>query len=109
MGTYSYDAVDKLITILNDNWSAGKVPQISKAWERRSVGFIDDRRDQIIITPKAENVKYFGLYGTDHWHDITVDFDIRSYQNDDRHNDIVKEVMAIIKTHEMMRNIRALV
>ena len=35
MGTYSYDAVDKLITILNDNWSAGKVPQISKAWERR--------------------------------------------------------------------------
>ena len=97
MGTYSYDAVDKLITLLNDGWSAGRVPQINKSWERRSVGFIDDRRDQIIITPKAENVKYFGLYGTDHWHDITVDFDIRSYQDDERHNDIVKETMRIIK------------
>ena len=98
MGTYSYDAVDKIISLINDNWTDGQTPQTDKSWERRSVGFIDDRRDQIILTPKAENVKYFGLYGVDHWHDITLDLDIRTYQNDERHNNVVKEVMRIIKT-----------
>tara|TARA_B100000029_G_scaffold417947_1_gene422816 strand:- start:68 stop:487 length:420 start_codon:yes stop_codon:yes gene_type:complete len=97
MGTANYDAINTIITILNDNWTAGRVPNIEKSWEKRSVGFIDDRRDQIIITPKAEDVKYFSLYGTDHFHDVTVDFDIRTYQNDDRHNNVVKEAMKILK------------
>ena len=44
-----------------------------------------------------ENVTYFGLYGSDFWHDVTIDLDIRSYQNDVRHNNIVKEVNKIIK------------
>ena len=42
MGTYSYDAVDKIITLLNDNCTAGKVPQVNKSLERRTVGFIDN-------------------------------------------------------------------
>ena len=97
MGSYTYDAADDIISKINDNWSAGQTPQINKVWERRTVGLIDDRRDQIIITPKAENITYFGLYGTDQWHDVTLDLDIRSYQNDERHNDIVKETIKIIK------------
>ena len=96
MSSFQYDAATTIVNILNDNWTAGKVPEIQKAWKKRSTGFIDDRRDQIIVTPKAEQVNYFSLYGTDHWHDVTIDLDIRSYQNDERHNDIVKETIKII-------------
>ena len=97
MGTATYDSADKIISVINDNWTAGQAPNIQKAWNRRSVGFIDDRRDQIVITPKSEVVTYFGLYGSDFWHDVTIDLDIRSYQNEERHNDIVKEISRIIK------------
>ena len=97
MGTATYDAADTIIAVINNNWAVGQVPNIQKVWKRRSVGFIDDRRDQIIITPKSEVVTYFGLYGSDFWHDVTIDLDIRSYQNDERHNNIVKEVSRIIK------------
>tara|TARA_R110002012_G_C11673802_1_gene613397 strand:- start:10887 stop:11306 length:420 start_codon:yes stop_codon:yes gene_type:complete len=96
MSSFIYDAATVVIDLLNDNWSAGQVPEITKAWKKRSVGFIDDRRDQIVITPKAEKIQYFGLYGDDHWHDITIDLDIRTYQDDERHNDIVKESIRIL-------------
>jgi len=98
MSSISYTSLDTLISLLNDNWASGNTPNIQKSWNRRSVGFIDDRRDQIILTPKAENIKYFGLYGNDHWHDVTVDLDIRTYQNDERHADVVSEVIRIIKS-----------
>ena len=97
MGTATYDSADKIISVINDNWTVGQAPNIQKSWNRRSVGFIDDRRDQIVITPKSEVVTYFGLYGSDVWHDVTIDLDIRSYQNEERHNDIVKEISRIIK------------
>ena len=97
MAVEIYDATDEIISLIQDNWTEGQTPNIDKVWERRSVGLIDDRRDQIIITPKTENIQYFGLYGRDHLHDITIDLDIRTYQNDERHNLIVKEVHKIIK------------
>jgi hypothetical protein len=96
LSSFQYDAATTLINLLNDNWTAGQVPEITKAWKKRSTGFIDDRRDQIIVTPKTEKVNYFSLYGTDHWHDITIDLDVRTYQDDVRHNDIVKEIIKII-------------
>ena len=96
MSSFLYDAATTVIDLLNNNWSAGQTPEINKAWEKRSTGFIDDRRDQIIVTPKSEQVNYFSLYGTDHWHDVTIDLDIRTYQDDERHNDIVKEAIRII-------------
>ena len=43
MGTATYDSADKIISVINDNWTAGQAPNIQKAWNRRSVGFIDDR------------------------------------------------------------------
>lgn len=98
MTSTSYRSADLLETMLIDNWTSDNVPNVQKSWKRRSVGFIDDRRDQIILTPKAENIKYFGLYGNDHWHDVTIDLDIRTYQNDERHEDIVSEVIRIIKS-----------
>ena len=96
MSSFQYDAATTLINLLNDNWTSGQTPEITKAWLKRSTGFIDDRRDQIIVTPKTEKITYFSLYGTDHWHDITIDLDIRTYQDDERHNDIVKETVKII-------------
>ena len=97
MGTAVYDAADTVVSLLKDNWTAGRIPNVQKAWDKRSVGFGDSKSPQIILTPKTENVTYFGLYGSDFWHDVTIDLDIRSYQNDVRHNDIVKEVIKIIK------------
>ena len=97
MGTAIYDAADTVVSLLKDNWTAGRIPNVQKAWTKRSVGFGDSRSPQIILTPKTENVTYFGLYGSDFWHDVTIDLDIRSYQNDVRHNNIVKEVNRIIK------------
>ena len=97
MGTAIYDAADTVVSLLKDNWTSGRLPNVQKAWDKRSVGFGDGRSPQIILTPKSENVTYFGLYGSDFWHDVTIDLDIRSYQNDVRHNNIVKEVIKIIK------------
>ena len=97
MGTAIYDAVDTVVSLLRDNWTSGSLPNVQKAWDKRSVGFGDSRSPQIILTPKTENITYFGLYGSDFWHDVTIDLDIRSYQNDVRHNNIVKEVNKIIK------------
>ena len=42
---------------------------------------------------------YFGLGGNDHFHDVTVDMDIRTYQNEQRHEDVVKETLKIIKAN----------
>ena len=97
MGTAIYDAADTVVSLLKDNWTAGRIPNVQKAWNKRSVGFGDSRSPQIILTPKTENITYFGLYGSDFWHAVTIDLDIISYQNDVRHNNIVKEVLKIIK------------
>ena len=97
MGSAIYDAADTVVSLLRDNWTSGRLPNVQKAWDKRSVGFGDSRSPQIILTPKTETVQYFGLYGSDFWHDVTIDLDIRSYQNDVRHNNIVKEVNKIIK------------
>ena len=97
MGTAIYDAADTVVSLIKTNWTADRIPNIQKAWDKRSVGFGDSKSPQIILTPKTENITYFGLYGSDFWHDVTIDLDIRSYQNDTRHNIIVKEVNRIIK------------
>lgn len=99
MGTSIYDAVDEIVTVIKGNWTKDRAPNLDKAWERRVVGLIDDRRNQIIFTPKSENITYFGLGGSDHFHDVTVDLDIRTYQNEQRHEDVVKETLRIIKAN----------
>ena len=49
MGTSIYDAVDEIVTVIQNNWTKGRAPNLDKAWERRVVGLIDDRRNQIIF------------------------------------------------------------
>jgi hypothetical protein len=93
----TYDAVDDIIDLVRTKWSNLRPPHITKVWEKRTVGFIDDRSDEIIVSPKGENIEYFGLGGTAFWHEQIIELDIRTYQDIKRHNKVVKEIVKIIK------------
>ena len=93
----TYDAVDDIISLIKDKWANLRPPHITRVWEKRTVGFIDDRSDEIIVSPKGENIEYFGLGGTAFWHEQIIELDIRTYQDIDRHNNVVKEIVKIIK------------
>ena len=103
MASVTYSALDDLLTLLHNGWGgsgdAGREPLFQKAWERRTTGFGSDTREVVFITPRQENIQYFGLHGDNFFHDLTVDLDIRSYYNEERHDIIVKEVMRIIKAN----------
>jgi hypothetical protein len=93
----TYDAVDDIISLVKTKWANLRPPHITRVWEKRTVGFIDDRSDEIIVSPKGENIEYFGLGGTAFWHEQILELDIRTYQDIDRHNNVVKEIVKIIK------------
>ena len=93
----TYDAVDDIISLIKSKWSNLRPPTISKVWDKRTVGFIDDRSDQVILSPKGEDIQYFGLGGSAFWHNQIIEMEIRTYQDIDRHNSVVKEIVKIIK------------
>lgn len=97
MAITTYDAVDDIISLIKTKWSNLRPPTISKIWDKRTVGFIDDRSDQVILSPKGEDINYFGLGGSAFWHDQMIEMEIRTYQDIDRHNSVVKEIVKIIK------------
>ena len=103
MASITYSALDDLLTLLHNGWGgsgdAGRDPLFQQAWERRTTGFGSDTREVVFITPRQENIQYFGLHGDNFFHDLTVDLDIRSYYNEERHDIIDKEVMRIIKAN----------
>ena len=97
MAITTYDAVDDIISLIKTKWSNLRPPTISKVWDKRTVGFIDDRSDQVILSPKGEDIQYFGLGGSAFWHNQIIEMEIRTYQDIDRHNSVVKEIVKIIK------------
>ncbi len=97
MAITTYDAVDDIISLIKSKWSNLRPPTISKVWDKRTVGFIDDRSDQVILSPKGEEIQYFGLGGSAFWHNQIIEMEIRTYQDIDRHNSVVKEIVKIIK------------
>jgi hypothetical protein len=97
MAIITYDSVDEVIALIKAKWSNLKPPNLTRVWDKRSTGFVDDRADQVIISPKGENIEYFGLGGNGFWHEQIIELDIRTYQNIDRHNSVVKEIVEIIK------------
>lgn len=94
-----YDTGKELKNLLIDNWSLSTKPIITFVWEERSTGFMDDRRDFILINPTSENPRYFSLYGQDFLHEIYVDMEIHTFQNIDHNQNIVNEVFSIIKSN----------
>ena len=97
MTIITYDALDDVISLIKSKWSNLRPPTISKVWDKRTVGFIDDRSDQVILSPKGESVQIFGLGGSSYFHDQLIELEIRTYQDIDRHNSVVKEIAKIIK------------
>jgi len=94
-----YASVSDLKSLLLDNWSLSTTPDITFTWEEKSTGFMDDRRDFVLLTPTNEEPTYFGLYGQDFLHQIYVKMDIHTYQNLEHHENIVNEVVRIIKAN----------
>lgn len=95
--TITYTSLDRISLLLSDNWSIQPQPEVSAVWEKRVIAFVDDRRDQILITPRQESITYYGLYGNDHLHEILLDLDIRTYEDVSRQSAVVTEVLRIIK------------
>ena len=99
-----YATVTDTKNLINDNWSTGNVPNVTFMWEERATGFMDDRKDFILLTPTNEEPQYFGLYGQDFLHHINVKIDIHSYQNLEHHENLVNEVFRIIKSNIRRNN-----
>ena len=102
MGIAIYDTIDDVISMIKTKWNTstgGVIPRIERIWDEKTIGFGDQEISKGIILIEAmdEDVKYFSLYGADHMHTIDLTLDVRSYQNLDRHNVIMKELARIIK------------
>ena len=94
-----YATVTDTKNLLLDNWSLSTTPDITFMWEERSTGFMDDRRDFILLTPTNEDPQYFGLYGQDFLHYISVKIEVHSYQNLEHHENLVNGIFRIIKAN----------
>ena len=102
MGIAIYDTIDDVLSMIKTKWNTstgGVIPRIERIWDEKTIGFGDQEISKGIILIEAmdESVKYFSLYGADHMHTIDLTLDVRSYQNLDRHNVIMKELTRIIK------------
>jgi len=96
----TYDAMEDCITMLKDGWTAGtQLPDVKALWKEKSAGFIDDRRDMILVYPRRERIEYFGLYGSDFLHTLLLVVDIRSYGEQDKLNQTVTEILRILKAN----------
>lgn len=101
MGVASYDAVEDVINMLETVWNNDNVdvpkPRITKNWEEKTTGIIDDTQDIVVVTPGDEKVEYYQLYGVAHLHSPTIIIDIRGYGTEARHRSVVNHIDNIIK------------
>ena len=98
-----YDSLNDMQTLLKTKWGttsdAGSFPEIEIIWERKVVGLGDYTQDTILLSPKRENIDYFGLYGSDFLHHVDIQIEVWSYMSQDRLNNMVKETTKIIKNN----------
>jgi hypothetical protein len=96
----TYEALEDCITMLKDGWTAGtQLPTIKALWKEKSAGFMDDRRDMILVYPRRENIEYFGLYGQDFLHTLILVIDVRSYGEQEKVDQSVAEILRILKAN----------
>ena len=55
-----YASVSDMKSLLLDNWSLSTTPDITFTWEEKSTGFMDDRRDFVLLTPTMRNLHILG-------------------------------------------------
>lgn len=94
-----YSALDDLVQLIKDETATGYDIQIDKIWQEKSVGFVDDRRDRILIYPKNELVQPFGLYGCDWLHTTDLVIEVRSYGDEAKLVNIINDISRVIKTN----------
>jgi len=97
-----YDAVADLITLLGGKWNTnigGTKPEISAIWDKKSAGFGDSFRDQILIQPSKEIIKMFALHADAFLSEAPITLDIRTYSGILRHDATVKEAVKILKNN----------
>jgi hypothetical protein len=103
MGTAMYDSLNDMQTLLKADWGttdgAGSFPEIEIIWERKVVGLGNYTQDTILLSPKRENIEYFGLYGSDFLHHVDIQIEIWSYMNQNRLENLTHEVTKIIKNN----------
>ena len=99
MSSAIYTALNDMVSMLKSEWTDGQTPDIKPIWEEKSAGFIDDRRDMILVYPKNESIEYFGLYGSDFLHVIDIAIEARSYMDQEKIDNVNKEILRIIKTN----------
>ena len=99
MSSAIYTALNDMVSMLTSEWADGQVPNIKAIWEEKSAGFIDDRRDMILVYPKNESIEYFGLYGSDFLHVVDIAIEARSYMDQEKIDNVNKEILRIIKTN----------
>jgi len=102
MTVITYDAIEDLKNAIINDWNkgslnAGQKPRVREIWEAKVVGFSNDRREDILLTPLPESIRPFALFGKHYWHEVPINIDIRTYASIARHNTVVKEVARIIK------------
>ena len=96
----TYEALEDCIVMIKDGWTAGtQLPTIKALWKEKSTGFMDDRRDIVLVYPRRENVEYFGLYGQDFLHTLTLVIDVRSYGEQEKVDQTVEEILRILKVN----------
>lgn len=98
-GGIAYDTTNDMITLLQTEWQLNQPIKIKKMFDVKSIGMGEDRFDAIFVYPKNEAVNYWGLYGQEHFHEMDIHVEVRSYQGLDHHNDLVDEVLRIIKAN----------
>lgn len=94
-----YQSAETAKNLIKDNWTLSSQPDITFVWEERTTGFMDDRRDFILVTPTNEQPEYFGLYGEDFLHSIYVKIQVHSFQNLQHHENLVDEIFRIVKSN----------
>ena len=96
----TYEALEDCIVMIKDGWTAGtQLPTIKALWKEKSTGIMDDRRDIVLVYPRRENVEYFGLYGQDFLHTLTLVIDVRSYGEQEKVDQTVEEILRILKVN----------
>ena len=99
MSSAIYTALNDMVSMLKSEWADGQVPNIKAIWEEKSAGFIDDRRDMILVYPKNESIEYFGLYGSDFLHVVDIAIEARSYMDQEKIDNVNKEILRIIEAN----------
>ena len=96
----TYEALEDCIVMIKDGWTAGtQLPPIKALWKEKSAGFMDARRDMILVYPRRENIEYFGLFGQDFLHTLILVIDVRSYGEQEKVDQSVAEILRILKAN----------